>query len=158
MIWSVISILPFWEFFFFTPMLADGFSLEFKWQQVSSDLLVSAVIWMDFTRIIIIIIIIISPLVSYSHHVFHWNFNERKPLHVSRTFLSILADLNAVAWIVSIRPLISNFFNPLSKPLGTVPSSQIIIVITIIFMFYNLLGSLARSKYLPRFCPPFFSN
>ena len=32
----IIIILLFWEFF--TPTLADGFSLEFEWQQVSSSL------------------------------------------------------------------------------------------------------------------------
>ena len=31
----LIIILPFWNFF--TPALADGFSLEFEWQQVSSS-------------------------------------------------------------------------------------------------------------------------
>ena len=48
---------------------------------------------------------------------------------VSRTLLSILANLkNAVVWVVSIRPLISNFSSPLSKSLGTVPSTPVTIV------------------------------
>ena len=34
-LWFII-ILLFWEFF--TPALADGFSLEFEWQQVSSSI------------------------------------------------------------------------------------------------------------------------
>ena len=32
----IIIIIIFWEFF--TPALADGFSLDFEWQQVSSSL------------------------------------------------------------------------------------------------------------------------
>ena len=42
---------------------------------------------------------------------------------VSRILLSILANLNAVVWIVSILPQIFKCFNPLSKPMGTVPST-----------------------------------
>ena len=35
-----LTSLLFYSFdsFFFTPALADGFSLEFKWEQVSSSL------------------------------------------------------------------------------------------------------------------------
>ena len=34
----IIIILLFWEFITLTSALADGFSLEFEWQQVSSNL------------------------------------------------------------------------------------------------------------------------
>ena len=58
--------------------------------------------------------------------IFHWCLNDNKSPQVSRTLLSILTDLNnGVVWMVSIRPPISNFSNPLSKPLG--------IIITIFF-------------------------
>ena len=41
--------------------------------------------------------------------VFHWILCKSKSLQVSRTLLSILANLNnAVVWIISIIPLISN--------------------------------------------------
>ena len=71
------------------------------------------------------IIIIISLLVSFSHlHqlvVFHWRLNYSKSPQVSRTLLSILADFNnAVIWLISIFPLISN-------------SSSLIIIIIIYF-------------------------
>ena len=50
---KLLSLLPFWEFF--TTALADGFSLEFEWQQVSWTLFNiladfnKAVVWMDST-------------------------------------------------------------------------------------------------------------
>ena len=45
--------------------------------------------------------------------VFHWSLGDSKSLQVSRTLLSIQADLNDLAWIVSICPPISNTSNPL---------------------------------------------
>ena len=40
--------------------------------------------------------------------VFHWSLSNSKSHHISKTLLSILADLkNAVVWTVSTRPLIS---------------------------------------------------
>ena len=52
--------------------------------------------------------------------------------------------------MVSIRPLISNFSSPLSKPLGTVPSEPITIGITVTLMFPSIFFfiSLSKSKYL----------
>ena len=68
-----------------------------------------------------------------------WNFIglsvQIKSVLVSRTFLSILADLNnAVIWRVLIRPSIFNSSSPLSNPFGIVPSASITIDITIIFL------------------------
>ena len=69
-------------------------------------------------------------------------------LQASRTYLSILADLNyAVIWTVSIRPSISNSSRPFSKPLENVPSVQVIIGITVTYIFHNFLSFLA-SIYL----------
>ena len=40
--------------------------------------------------------------------VFHWSLSDSKSPYVSRTLLSILADLNdAIVWMVSTRPPIS---------------------------------------------------
>ena len=71
-------------------------------------------------------------LLFFSFRVFHisvrwWSFNgsliDSKSPQVSRTLLSILADLkNVVVWIVWIRPLISYSSSPLSKLLTTVQS------------------------------------
>ena len=63
-------------------------------------------------------IIIILLFVSFSHQrllvVFYWGLSNSKSPQVSRTLLSILADLNnAVFWMVSILPRISNFSSPL---------------------------------------------
>ena len=40
--------------------------------------------------------------------IFHWSLRVSKFSEVSRTFLSILADLNNLDWMVSIRPLFYN--------------------------------------------------
>ena len=48
--------------------------------------------------------------------VFHWGLSDSKSPQVSRTFLSILADLNnVVVWLVSTRPLISKFSSPFNN-------------------------------------------
>ena len=53
---------------------------------------------------------------QHYHMVFHWSLSDSKYPQVSRTPLSILANLNnAVVRMVSIHPLIFNFSSPLSK-------------------------------------------
>ena len=69
--------------------------------------------------------------------VFHWILSDSKSLQVSRTCLSILANLsNAI--IFDGLGMSSNFqfFQSLTKPLGTVPSAPVITIIT--FIFHNL--------------------
>ena len=52
--------------------------------------------------------------------VFHGSLSDNKSPQVSRTLLSILADLNnAVVCVVSSCPLISKSFNPSINPLVT---------------------------------------
>ena len=82
--------------------------------------------------------------------VSHWSLSDSKFPQVSRTLLSILADLdNAVIWMVSNRPLISKSFSLCINPLVTVPRAPITIGITVTFMFHNFFNSLARwSTYL----------
>ena len=71
--------------------------------------------------------------------VFHWSLSDSKSLQVSRTPLSILADLiNAVVWIVSTL-LISKSSSPCTNPLVTVPSAPITIGISVTFMFFSVL-------------------
>ena len=100
-----------------------------------------------------IIIIIIE---SFSHHcqqmVFHWSLSDSKSPQVSRTLLSILADPNnAVVWIVSTFPLISEFSCLFINPLVIVPRAPITIGIIVTFMFHSFFISLARSGYLSFF-------
>ena len=84
--------------------------------------------------------------------VFHWKLSESNSPKVSRTLLSIQADLNnALVCMVSILPLISNSSNPFSKPLGTVPSAPTATDITVSFVFHSFLSSLSRSKYMSLF-------
>ena len=69
--------------------------------------------------------------------------------HVSRTLLSILANLNtAVVWMVSACPPISNTPSRLTVPLITVPSAPITVGIIAALMFHSFLSSLIRCKYL----------
>ena len=71
--------------------------------------------------------------------VFHRRLCESKSPQVSRTLFSTLANLiNAVVWMVSIHPLISNTSSPLSHPLWTVPHMSITIGI---ILFYSFLSS-----------------
>ena len=102
------------------------------------------------SKIQIIIIIIIIWLFGLWLMVFHWSLSESKSSQVSRTLLSILADLNyAVVWIISTRPLISKCSSPCSSPLEIVLSASNTISITVTFMFHSFFfSSLARSSYL----------
>ena len=84
--------------------------------------------------------------------VFHWSLSDCKSSQISRTLLSILADLdNDVVWIASTRPLISKSSCPCTKPLMTVPSAPITTGTTVTFMFHSYFRSLARSRYLSFF-------
>ena len=84
--------------------------------------------------------------------VFRWSLSDSKSLQVSRTLLSILADLNnAVVWTVSIRSVISKSSSPSTNHLVTVPKAPITIGIIVTFMFHSLFNSLARSTYLSHF-------
>ena len=80
--------------------------------------------------------------------VFHWSLNYSKFPPVSRTLLSILADLNnAVVWVVSIRP-------PNYELLWTIPSKIITIGTFVTFMIHSFLCSLCTCH---SFCFLWFS-
>ena len=84
--------------------------------------------------------------------VFHWSLCDSKFPQVSRTLLSILADLNnVVEWIVSTRPLISKSSSPFNYPLVTGPKVRTTIGIIVTFMFHSFFDLLARSRYLSFF-------
>ena len=70
--------------------------------------------------------------------VFHWSLSDSKSSQVSRSLLSILADLNnVVVWIVATRPVISKSTSPCTNPLVTLPRAPITIGITVTFMFHS---------------------
>ena len=100
-----------------------------------------------------IIIIIILFIESFSHQltlmVFRWSVCDSKFPRVSRTHLSILADLNnAVVWTVSTRPVISKYSSPCTNPLVTVPRAPITISIIVAFMFHSFsIPKQGRSTY-----------
>ena len=88
--------------------------------------------------------------------VLYWSLTESKSSHVSRTLLSILADLNnAVVWMVSTCSLISKSSSPCTNYLVTIPSAPITISITVTFMFHSFFSSLARCRYVSLFSLPF---
>ena len=80
------------------------------------------------------IIIIILLFESFSHQrllmVFHWSLSDKKSSQVTRTLLSILADLNNAV-------VISKSSSPCTNPLVTVPSTLITIGVIVIFMFHS---------------------
>ena len=70
--------------------------------------------------------------------VFHWSLSDRKSPQVSKTLLSIMADLNnAIVCMVSTRQFISKFSNPCNKLFVTIPSALITIGITVTYMFHS---------------------
>ena len=85
--------------------------------------------------------------------VYHWSFSDCKSSQVSRTLLTILANLNkAVILMVSVPPPISKSSSPCRNPLVTAPSVPVTIGITVTFMFHSFFFSpLARSRYLSFF-------
>ena len=115
-----------WEFF--PSALADGFLLEFEWLQVSTSLQDSS-----------------HYFFSHKCHlmVLYLSSSDCKSLQISRTLLSILADLsNAMVRMVSILPLISNSSSLSFKLLGTVPSAPITIGITVTLIFHSYFSLL----------------
>ena len=67
---------------------------------------------------------------------FHRSLSDSKSHQVSRTLLSILADINdAIVWTVFTRTNIFKSSSPCRNPLLTVPRAQISIGIIVTFMF-----------------------
>ena len=88
--------------------------------------------------------------------VVHWSWSYSKCPQVSRTLLSILADLNnVVVWMVSTLPLTSKSSSPWSNPLGIVPRALITIGITVTFMFHSLFVFFPLSFQSPDTYPSF---
>ena len=102
-----------------------------------------------YIYIINIIIILRVFNISVCRWFFHCGLSDSKSLQVSRTLLSILADLeNCLVFVWSpLNPFISNSSILFINSLLTVPSSPIAINICITFMFYSFLSSQARSRY-----------
>ena len=82
--------------------------------------------------------------------VFHWSLRDSKSPQISRTLLSILANLNnIVVWMVSTCPIICKSFNPFTNLMGIFPAAPITIGITVTFIFHSFFfTSVARSRYL----------
>ena len=84
--------------------------------------------------------------------VFHSISSDCKNPKVSRTLLSILADIsNTVLWVFPKLSPIYTSPSPLTKLLETVHSAPYMIGITVTFMFHSFCSSQARYKYLSLF-------
>ena len=85
--------------------------------------------------------------------VSYWSLSDSNFPQVSRTLLSILADLNnAVVWMVSTCILISKSSSPCINPLVTLPSALLTTGITVTFMLQCFFFySLASSRYISSF-------
>ena len=74
--------------------------------------------------------------------------NKKSP-QVSRTLLSILADLNnALVCMVCTRPHIFKSSNPCTNPLVILTRTPFTIGITVIFLFHSFFNFLTKSRYL----------
>ena len=104
-----------------------------------------------FCLLFIIIILFCSFESFFKQHyqmVSHWSLSDSKFPHVSRTLLSILADLkNDIVWMVPTRSLIFKSYSPWTYPLVTAASVPITIGIMVIFMIHSFFSSLERSRY-----------
>ena len=70
--------------------------------------------------------------------VSHWISSDSRSALISRTLLSIMADLNsAVAWMVLIRPLVSKSSCPFTNILGFVSSVRVTVSTTVTFIFHS---------------------
>ena len=91
-------------------------------------------------------LLLLLLLLFYSWQLFDDLSRESEREQITRTFLSILTDLNnAIFWMLSAR-LISDSHISFIKPLGTIPCDLITISITVTFMFYIL------NFLVPSFC------
>ena len=80
------------------------------------------------------------------------SLSDSKSPRVSRTLLSILANLNnALVWMVTTCPHISKSFSLFTKSLVDVSSALITTGITVTFLYHCSYSRLARSWYLSRF-------
>ena len=85
-----------------------------------------------YSRICNLLLLLLLLLESFSHQrrliIFHRSLSDSNSPQISRTLLSIQADLNnAVVCMVSTRPPISKCSSFSTKPLVTVPSTPITI-------------------------------
>ena len=87
---------------------------------------------------------------------FYLSLSDSKSPHVSRTLLTILADLNnVVTLMVSTSPLISTSSCPFLTPLGIIPCAAFTTGITVtfiyIYIYIYIYSSLSRFRYLSHF-------
>ena len=138
------------------PSFLDTYSLSTSslWSNALCMVITFLVLW----SIIIIIISCCSSsssgplerffLFIYTWWSFLWNLTDHNSPQVSR----ILVNLNnALVWVVSARPPISNSSSSLIKLLSTVPSAPNHKKHRCILMFLIIICSLVRSKYLSLF-------
>ena len=104
-----------------------------------------------------------SPFESFSQQrqlmVSHWILGDSKSPNVSRTLLSILANLNnAVVLMISTCPLIFISSSPFTNPLGIVPGAPATIGINVTFMAFSFFLILKHGLgTYPSFCFLLFS-
>ena len=135
-------------FFFFLITMKSGLLAEIKWSVSMSK--------SHRICVLLLLSLLLLFLQRFSRQrslmVFHRSLSDSKSPQVSRTLLSIFADLNdIVVCMLSTHPLISNSSSPFNNPLVTVTKAPITIGIIVIFMLHSFFNSLARSRYLSFF-------
>ena len=165
-LWNFIIIIIY-SLEFFTLALADGLSLAFEWQQISRTILSilavfnNVIVWMVSTRPqtskssspfsnplvtvpkapITIGIIFAFMLHSFSAcKSFTLEFEWQQVSSDHQDYSEYSCNLNnALLWMASILPLISNSSSSFSKSLEVVPSAPTTTCITITIMFHIII-------------------
>ena len=103
----------------------------------------------------LLLLVVLDSFESFSHKrkkmALNWNLRDSLSPQVSWILLSILANLNAVVWMVATYALISDSSCLFIYPWVTALSTPITTGITVTFMFHILFSSLAISSYLSLF-------
>ena len=100
---------------------------------------------------------------SFSHYhslvVFLLSLSDSKSPQISRTLLSILADLsNAVVYKISAHPLVYSSSSPFTEHLGTLLNIAIIIDIIVTFMFHIVIVVIIIIIIIIIFCRVFHTR
>ena len=125
-------------FSFIFTLRSAGRAKSTKWQVLFFLLINTSSDFLARMRLLLLLLLLWELFTPALADDFPLELCDSKSPQVSRTLLSILADLNnVVVWIVSTCPLISKSSSPFIYPFRGIPSAPITIGLTITFMFHS---------------------